>query len=116
MLDIVEAHFPFGQEQWERVASKYNENLPGRWPQRDGSSLKRKFQEAGPSERTNQPKFSEPSWHSARLSLQFRWFVCTTMTMIMTAVTRTMAGMKMIVRMNRLWQATAFSVQPMLMG
>ncbi|DAZ97513.1 TPA: hypothetical protein N0F65_009781 [Lagenidium giganteum] len=43
MLDIVEAQLPFGQEQWERVASKNNENLPGGWPQRDGPSLKRKF-------------------------------------------------------------------------
>lgn len=43
MLDIIEEKKPFGAEQWEDVASKYNEHLPAGWCARDGDSLKRKF-------------------------------------------------------------------------
>nr|KAE8922048.1 hypothetical protein PF009_g27678 [Phytophthora fragariae] len=44
MLDVVEAIIPFGAEQWQNAASQFNTNIPAGWTERDGDSLKRKFQ------------------------------------------------------------------------
>ncbi|EGZ18959.1 hypothetical protein PHYSODRAFT_498000 [Phytophthora sojae] len=44
MLDVVEAILPFGAEQWQNAASQFNTNIPAGWTERDGDSLKRKFQ------------------------------------------------------------------------
>ncbi|DBA00547.1 TPA: hypothetical protein N0F65_006451 [Lagenidium giganteum] len=115
---LPKAQLPFGQERWECVASKYNENVPGGWPQRDGPSLKQKFQKlvrvGKPTGRGQCPAEIQRAKLAQRQIESEISVVCTTMTMAMTMVTRTMVGMKMTVRMNRLWQATAFSVQPML--
>ncbi|EEY62926.1 uncharacterized protein PITG_21268 [Phytophthora infestans T30-4] len=43
MLNIVEDILPFGSEQWQTVA-QFNTNIPTGWTERDGESLKRKFQ------------------------------------------------------------------------
>ncbi|KAF4041049.1 hypothetical protein GN244_ATG06714 [Phytophthora infestans] len=56
MLNIVEDILPFGSEQWQTVASQFNTNIPTGWTERDGESLKRKFQKldqvSKPSEST----------------------------------------------------------------
>ncbi|EGZ08176.1 hypothetical protein PHYSODRAFT_527571 [Phytophthora sojae] len=44
MLDVVEAILPFGAEQWQNAVSQFNTNIPAGWTERDGDSLKRKFQ------------------------------------------------------------------------
>ncbi|OWZ01522.1 hypothetical protein PHMEG_00027067 [Phytophthora megakarya] len=44
MLDIVEDILPFGAEQWQNAVSQFNTNIPAGWTERDGDSLKRKFQ------------------------------------------------------------------------
>ena len=43
MLTIVESILPYGNNQWEQVASRYNALLPAAWSPRIGESLKRKF-------------------------------------------------------------------------
>ncbi|KAF4028787.1 hypothetical protein GN244_ATG19516 [Phytophthora infestans] len=44
LLDIVDDIFTFGAEQWQNVASLFNTNIPAGWTERDGESLKRKYQ------------------------------------------------------------------------
>ncbi|RQM28558.1 hypothetical protein B5M09_012224 [Aphanomyces astaci] len=44
LLDLVEELKPFGGNMWERVAFEYNRTAPSAWPERDGVSLKRRFQ------------------------------------------------------------------------
>ncbi|KAG2903432.1 hypothetical protein PC114_g12280 [Phytophthora cactorum] len=44
LLNIVEEVLPFGSEQWQNVASRFNTNIPSGWTERDDESLKRKFQ------------------------------------------------------------------------
>ncbi|KAF4139875.1 hypothetical protein GN958_ATG10925 [Phytophthora infestans] len=44
LLDIVDDILPFGAEQWQNVASLFNTNIPAGWTERDGESLKRKYQ------------------------------------------------------------------------
>ncbi|KAG1692921.1 hypothetical protein DVH05_024245 [Phytophthora capsici] len=44
LLDVVEELLPFGAEQWQNVASQFNTHIPSGWTEREGDSLKRKFQ------------------------------------------------------------------------
>ncbi|RHY04012.1 hypothetical protein DYB25_010848 [Aphanomyces astaci] len=44
LLDLVEELKPFGGNMWERVAFEYNRSAHATWPERDGISLKRRFQ------------------------------------------------------------------------
>ncbi|KAF4027883.1 hypothetical protein GN244_ATG20489 [Phytophthora infestans] len=44
LLDIVDDILSFGAEQWQNVASLFNTNIPAGWTERDGESLKRKYQ------------------------------------------------------------------------
>ncbi|RHZ01105.1 hypothetical protein DYB35_007209 [Aphanomyces astaci] len=44
LLDLVEELKPFGGNMWEPVAFEYNRTAPSAWPERDGVSLKRRFQ------------------------------------------------------------------------
>ncbi|RHZ16802.1 hypothetical protein DYB26_003332 [Aphanomyces astaci] len=44
LLDLVEELKPFGGNMWERVAFEYNRSAHATWPERDGISLKGRFQ------------------------------------------------------------------------
>ncbi|RHY86038.1 hypothetical protein DYB35_009486 [Aphanomyces astaci] len=44
LLDLVEEFKPFGGNMWDRVAFEYNRTGQSNWPERDGISLRRRFQ------------------------------------------------------------------------
>ncbi|ETV88231.1 hypothetical protein H257_01536 [Aphanomyces astaci] len=67
LLDLVEELKPFGGNMWERMAFEYNRTDPSAWPERDGVSLKRRFQGLNNKTKPTGTSYCPPDVERAKL-------------------------------------------------